>query len=414
MKTKVFALLTVCCALPGAAIFVPAGTQAYNKDLVRNVKTITSPHYQPEGGRLGVFVVRPSVLVLETYDDNIYRDPDKDSDFITAVKPEVRVSSDWSLHGIEGGVQGEFGRYAEFDSENYDDFSFYLSGKYDLDYETFLTVKGEYQKRHQERDTLEDPGGDEPMEYSVKNVFIGFTRELSLLRVNASAAHSHFVHDDSSVSGTVIDNGIRDRTQQELDLRVAYGLSDNYEVYTAVGYDRRRYDRSGVEFRDSDTTNIRAGLAVNFTGKLRGDIYAGYVRQDFDRNFDDVGLFNYGGTVLWNPSELTSVEAKVGRALVETVQTGASTNVRTTADLSVAHAIRENILGEVFAGYIHNGYEGTSDDDNDIYKGGASVVYKPTRNVSTGIRYDYLNRNFDDSSRDYDNNKVMLSLRYEY
>ncbi|MCL4677424.1 MAG: outer membrane beta-barrel protein [Alphaproteobacteria bacterium] len=389
---------------------------AYNKDLVRNVKTRPSPHYRPEGGRMGVFVVRPSILVLETYDDNIYRDPDKDSDFITAVRPEVRVSSDWSLHGIEGGIQGELGRYAEFDSENYNDYSFYLSGRYDLAHETSLNLKGEYQKRHQERDTLEDPGGDEPMEYSVKNVFIGFTRELSLLRVNASALHSHYIHDDSTVSGTVIDNSIRDRTQQELDLRVAYGLTDNYEIYTAAGYDRRRYDQNGVAFRDSDTTNIRGGLAVNFTGKLRGDVYAGYVWQDFEQNFDDVDLFNYGGAVLWNPSQLTSVEAKVGRALVETVQAGASTIVRTTADASIAHAIRENVLGEIFAGYVHNGYEGAgaSDDDNRIYKAGLSVVYKPTRNVSAGLRYDYMNRNFDDSARDYDNNKVMLSLRYEY
>ncbi|MBK9584308.1 MAG: hypothetical protein IPO55_00040 [Alphaproteobacteria bacterium] len=66
---------------------------------------------------------------------------------------------------------------------------FYVSGQYDLDYETYIKALAKYEKKHQERDQLEDPGGDEPTEYNVKTVFVGFARELNILRVNVSATH---------------------------------------------------------------------------------------------------------------------------------------------------------------------------------------------------------------------------------
>lgn len=409
---------TLATALSGlivlGAISVPLMAYAYNKNLVSNVKYRTSPHYTPEGGRLGTFIVRPSFTLMQTYDDNIFREPDADSDAITVARPEVRINSDWGLHGIEAGAQGSFGRYADFTDENYDDFSFYLSGQYDLDYETYVKALVKYEKKHQERDQLEDPGGDEPVEYNVKTVFVGFARELNILRVNASATHRDYTFEDSSVGATIIDNSTRDRSQDEFDVRLAYGISDNYEAFVAAGYDRRRYDQDSVDFRDSDSYNVRGGVAVNFTGKLRGDIYAGYIRQNFESGFDDVGAANYGGSLLWNVTELTSVEAGVDRQLVETTQAGASSIVQTSADVSVAHSLRENILLEGMAGFTDNTYEGTGNNDNHLYRAGLSVVYKPTANISTGVRYDYLNRKFETSANDYDNNRVMLSLRYDY
>lgn len=396
------------------AISVPVVARAYDKSLVSNVKYRSSPHYTPEGGRLGTFIVRPSVTLMQLYDDNIFREPDADTDYVTVARPEVRINSDWGLHGIEAGAQGSFGRYADFSSENYDDFAFYLSGQYDLDYETYIKALVKYEKKHQERDQLEDPGGDEPTEYNVKTVFVGFARELNILRVNASASHRDYTFDDNAVGNTFIDNSKRDRAQDDFDVRVAYGLSDNYEVFVAGGYDRRRYDQGSADFRDSDSYNARVGLAMNFTGKLRGDVYAGYIRQNFDSGFDDVGAANYGGSLLWNVTELTSIEAGVDRQLVETTQSGASSIVQTSADVSVAHSLRENVLLEGMAGFIDNTYEGTGNNDNRLYTAGVSVVYKPTQNISTGVKYDYLNRKFENDARDYDNNRVMLSLRYDY
>ena len=66
------------------------------------------------------------------------------------------------------------------------------------------------------------------------------------------------------------------------------------------------------------------------------------------------------------------------------------------------------------AGFTDNTYEGTGNNDNRLYRAGLSVVYKPTANISTGVKYDYLNRKFENDANDYDNNRVMLSLRYDY
>ncbi len=396
------------------AISVPPAARAFDKNQVSNVKYRSSPDYTAQGGRLGSFIVRPSFTLMQTYDDNIFREPDADGDAITVARPEVRINSDWGLHGIEAGAQGSFGRYADFSDENYNDFAFYLSGQYDIDYETYIKALVRYEDRHQERDQLEDPGGDEPTQYNVKTVFVGFARELNILRVSASASRKDITFEDSSVGSTIIDNNTRDRTQDALDVRVAYGLSDNYEVFVAGGYDRRRYDLSSVDFRDSDSYSARAGLAMNFTGKLRGDIYGGYIRQTFDSGFDDVGAANYGGSLLWNVTDLTSIEAGVDRQLVETTQAGASSIIQTDADLSVAHSLRENILLEAGVQMVDNKYEGVDGNDNRLYRGGLGLVYKPTARVSLGLKYDYFDRRYERSTRDYDNNRFLLTLKYDY
>ncbi|MBK9584307.1 MAG: outer membrane beta-barrel protein [Alphaproteobacteria bacterium] len=123
---------TLAAAVSGLAVLgaisVPPVARAYNKNLVSNVKYRTSPHHTPEGGRLGTFIVRPSFALMQTYDDNIFREPDADHDAITVARPEVRINSDWGLHGIEAGAQGSLGRYADFSSENYDDFAFLCVG----------------------------------------------------------------------------------------------------------------------------------------------------------------------------------------------------------------------------------------------------------------------------------------------
>ncbi|MBK9584309.1 MAG: hypothetical protein IPO55_00045 [Alphaproteobacteria bacterium] len=78
-------------------------------------------------------------------------------------------------------------------------------------------------------------------------------------------------------------------------MRLAYGISDNYEAFLAAGMTGGGTIGT-ASISGTDSYNTRARVAVNFTGKLRGDVYAGYIRQNFESGFDDVGAANYGGS----------------------------------------------------------------------------------------------------------------------
>ncbi len=398
------------------AIFVPIWARAFDSNAGKNIKFRQSPYYQSPGGRLGAFIVRPSLELIQVYDSNIFRQSKAKDDFITTVKPELRVRSDWNLHSIEAGVLVNSGFFSDYNSENYHDYTFFASGKYDLDYDTYFNLDVRYDKRHQDRGAVDDAGGDNPTEYSVKSVFLGFTRELNILRLNVSADQRIFAYDNSSVGGVTIDNGDRNYAQRILGVRVAYGLGSDYEAFIKGTYDNRKYKRKSASFRDSKSYNLRAGMAVNITGKLHGDIYAGYMRQKFDGNFKPVGSMDFGGSVLWNMTDIISVEAAVERTLIETVQTNSSSVIRTKANLGIDHALRENVLLGASAAYTQDSYQGDSSagNNNNIYEAGMSVIYNPYQNISTKFNYDYLNRKFDDSSRNYNNSKLSLSLKYSY
>ena len=395
---------------------VPVLANAPVKSEIRNIKTQRSPYYQSPGARLSTFIVRPSLSLMQEYDNNIFREPEAESDHITSVRPALTVQSDWELHSLGAGVNADFGRYSEFDSEDYDDFSFYVSGRYDVDYGTYFTTKLQYDKRHQERDAIDDQNGDEPTEYALKSVFVGFTRDLSVLRLYTTAEYRDFDYDDNERDGVQIDNSIRNRAQQDYTVRLGYGLSDNFEVYTQAGYNKRRYDVTSATRRNSDGYDLRVGFTTDITGKIRSDVFAGYLLQDYESNFDDVSAANFGASVLWNVTPLTSVEFDVERTLEETIQEEASTVVRTVANAEIHHYLRENIMLNGRLGFTDDTYEDEdrSDNDNQIYRLGLGVQYWPNQNLNTGLRYDYFDRVFDDSARDYDNSRVRLTLGYTY
>ncbi len=392
---------------------------AFDQNAVVNVSDKKSDYYTSQGGRVGSLIVRPSLEITQLYDNNIFRQSSNEiEDLITQVNPELDIETDWNLHKLSAGAKADLGRFSNNSDEDYDDHSYYVSARYDMDYGTYLSVDLRTEYHHEDRGSLDDVGGDKPIEYNVSTSTFGFTRELGIVNLYLTGSLRSYSYDDSLSGGSVVNNSSRDRNQKILRGKLSYSFGSDYSLFVQTQYERRRYDLASSSFRNSDGYDYRLGVDANLTGEAQGRLYVGYSSKEYNEDvFDDVDAINYGGSLLWNIGEITSLNLSLDRAVLETTLSGSSSLVNTKGALSIERAVRENIILGMSAGFSDDKYEGSSSSssrDNITYNLGTGVDYKLNDVLQAGVDYDYLKRNFKSSSGDYDNHKVLFSIKYEY
>lgn len=404
----------------GYTLCLPSDTKAQSlpeDEEVINVKTRKLPEYEADGMRFGQFEFLPLIEVEETYDDNIYRtDTQEESDFITRVKPSALLQSDWANHQVQFMALGNFGFYQDNDTEDYEDYTVQAKGRYDIVYDTYFEGLLRHTKMHEDRNSPNDANANEPTELDINTARLGFVRELARLKLYTSAQHQDMEFDQTLRGNMLVTNDDRNRAQEEFQVKLAYEFRPNYDIFTRYTYNIRDYDAAGILDRDSTGHEIAAGTAVDISGKVKGEVYAGYLTQDYDR-FTDVDEVNFGGELLWNITGLTSLSGLIKREVRETTVTNASSFVRTRYQVGADHALLDNLLLDATLRYTEDDFitsGGGAGRDDEYYGAGVGMKYMINRNLSVRTGYDYIERESTVASENYNNNLVSVSLSYAY
>jgi hypothetical protein len=407
LKTTLFAMTTTAIISGGLS------PMAWAQDRIVNV---VEQQRWAENANLGIrsgsFIFSPGISLSETYDDNVYRkNVNQKSDFITEISPSFAAVSDFDLHRLFFATNAKFGYYADNTSENYKDYSVGGGGRIDLDYETFLQLQSSYRRAHERRDSPDAPNADEPVEYSLTTHKASFTRALGIIKFYLDGAFNRFSFEDSSRGALQIDNSGRDRDIYSLDMRVAYEYFPDYTVYIAANHDWRRYRHNGLVSRDSNGYSVRVGTDLYITGMVKADIYVGYIDRSYESNLKDVDAVNYGGSIIWNPTGLTSLTAEVTRGVEETTFNDVSGDVQTSFSVGVDHLLRHNLFLSAKAGVSYSDYESrTVPRDDTNYSAGIGLEYRPIDGLSLNADYRYSERDSSLQSADYDSNTIRFSV----
>lgn len=391
---------------------------AIDESAVHEVQRVIPNGYEPLGMRLGTLIVDPALKVDQKYDDNIYRRKDgRVSDNITVSAPSVDIRTDWNLHELKAGAKAALGRYQENSQENYDDYSYYLSGRYDIDYGTFLNFSARSEYRHEDRGSLDDVNGDTPIEYRADSYDIGFTRELGILKLYVKAGGADYSYDNSTQNAVVIDHGDRNYRADYYKALLVYGLTDNFDVYMQGQYDRQYYGRRSTTYRNSFGREYRLGVKANVTGGIKIGAFAGFS----DRRYAQQGGMSeaaiYGGSLLWNIDELTSVNTVFSRSLDSVSLTNVAGVLRTRASMDVQHALMDNLFIGASAWYqgdVYDEYGLAADRDNKTYGTGIGVEYMLSRSVRVGGDYDFVRREYETVGQGYKNHEASVFLKVAY
>lgn len=404
--------LLLCTAATVAA--VPAAAQEDQRGVP--VQERARPDYDPINIRVGSFLLAPEVSLIQEYNDNIFaEDTDTDSDLITVVAPSIELNSDWSRHALSFEAGAELGRYWDNTDENYFDYGIGVDGRLDVLRETFITGGLRYQQLHEDRG---DPNATvaalEPVQYDLLTASVAGFRGLGRASARVSGNFRSYDYDTVPLQGGGTSNDdLRDRNEYEVGARVSYELVPDVVPFLQAAYNWRRYDRAGAIGRDSTGYRAEVGTTLNFGGVTTGEVFVGYLRQDYDSpQLETMDGLSFGGSVLWNPTPLTSVQVALARAVEETSTATASGFLSTVGSVRVDHELLRNVLLDSRVSYGQDDYQGI-DREADTLEIGAGVRYLVNRNLSAGFGYTYKDRDVSGAigmTGDYTQNVFLLSV----
>ena len=412
--------MTIAVLAPAAALAVDtaAETGAVDTGLATQPGK-TAPGKKP-GYHTEHFRVRPSLSITQEYDDNIYAtDKDTVSDWITLVSPQIKIDSTWAKNSLRFEAGADFGRYWDYDTENFLDYWASAEGRYNLSETTDLFGGLGMSFEHEARDSLDATvGGLTPTTYRSVNAHAGIKSIFgdTTYRLGGTYETLNF-NNVESIKGPII-NTDRDRELFGLGIRATHQLNDQSQVFAQALYDGRRYDQTpdqnGYD-RDSQGYRAALGLKHDFGDGNNVEGFLGIISQQYeDPDFDNVSKPDFGGRLSLAPSPTTRLTANLQRSLNETTLAGSPGYVDTLVSGRIEYRVSPRLIPYLSLSYDTADYLQTDLLDK-TFSAGAGVKYYVARNAyfTTGIRH--TRRDSNDSgqpagSGDFNENSIFLTF----
>lgn len=420
---------TSMLALATGIAFAPA-SMAQDAALV-SIYDKARPDFDAPGSRSGSFIFNPEVTASGAYDSNIFaqRGPttggdDVTDDFIVRIKPGFSLDSDWNNNAFSIFANADIGQYFDNTRENYEDFNFGMNGRIDLTRGSSISANVGYSDLHEDRGSPNNPGAPaNQTTYQVFTAGLGFLRDESIVSLAVDGSYTRNTFDSPAlVGGGVFNNTDRDHDRFLGSVRVGYDLDDTYEAFFRVSANRIEYDDSTVDGgpqRNSDGWEVVGGTSFNITGTAQGEVFVGYISQEYDSDsIDDIDDVTFGASMLWLPSELTSVRLGVSRSVTETIvddvdtaglPAASSSILGTVFDVQLEHELQRNVLIKGTASYINQEFTNTVRED-DLFNASLGASYLLNRNWSVDTTYEFRFRDTTASGQDFKRHIFMVGL----
>ncbi len=373
---------------------------------------------------MGGFLLQPSFLMENRFDDNIFAVDsdfeDKVDDIVSIFSPEVIIASRWSNHSLAFDAGADIRQYWDESNENTEDYHLGVQGRADIRRSTSLSGGYEFSRSHEERG-------------SVDNVFGALkpttnTRHAAnvLLRHDGARVGTQFGVDyqklnfkDSETPLIVINNDDRDREVFDAHVRIGAGPS-NRRVFGEARYRDVAYksdlDDLGLN-RDNDGFRFVGGIEFRAGGKTIGEVSAGYTERKYkDPTLEKVDGIVFDASLTTEVTGSTSLTASIAREILETTLTEMTVpasgvfatvaSVGTTTELS-----RDRTFLNFLVAYGRDSYKGVDRSDNS-WRLSSSIRHFLGRRFFVELGYTYRTRSSNSVSPNSDFSKNLISLNF--
>lgn len=375
------------------------------------------PDYEPAGVRLGAFMARPSVGVEVGYNDNLYYQPNNQTDDMTyTTRTRVDLGSDWSRHSIQMAVGLDDYRFRDNDSEHHTDLTVDGSARLDILRSSYILVGGRQARLAEARGAPDSPtAAAKPVRYEVREAFVAGVHEFNRIRASLRLDRQGFNYKDAPLAGGgVAEQDDRDFVRTILTARAEYALSPDTALLVQVTGNEREYELAPPRTafnRDSTGLSYLVGVNTDIGNLLRGEVAVGFLKQDYeDKRLDSPSGFAFDGRIEYFPSPLATVTLSARRRVEETITGTASSYVATTLDARVDYELRRNVI---LTGGVSKGdraFEGL-DRDDDLWMADAGARILLNRRVELGAawRFEKLDPSGAIPAPGYDVNRFVVS-----
>ena len=374
--------------------------------------------------QLGPVELHPFFQISESFDDNICRteesicqDP-RDStktkdgeDRITVFSPGLQAVLHLGNHQLRTEYRGNFGRYAEFKTENYSDNT--LKGDLAFSFPGGLSVllKDDWKNGHDPRGFAQNVDLDF-YHRNTAGADLGF-RAGPKLRLSLNAVTMVLNYADDAR------NGFRDRTDNTLGGTLYYRFLPKTSALLEYGSTSVSFDEDNPVLGSVDSQVQRGylGLTWEITARSQGTLKGGYVRKDFDP-----ADANFSGGIVslaldHDLSARSSAHLDAERDVRESNLVTQPYYVATGGRLELGHLIHSRLEAKLKGGFSRDQYPGamtigaeTKKRLDDTWTAGAGLEYRPRTWLNLGLRYDRSQRRSVFDEFEYSDNLYTFNL----
>ncbi|MEM7702015.1 MAG: outer membrane beta-barrel protein [Pseudomonadota bacterium] len=362
------------------------------------------PEYRTEPINVGSFELVPLINSQIEYVDNLFpAAATKVEDVVVRITPTLRISDRRSDRQISLNLRAGYETYLD----NSIDDRVLLNARGNVRLGLGTATRPFIGFNVSRNDTRGRDFGDfdesvQPITLTALRGNLGVEQDVGNFTVTAEGRYSGANFDgEIFIDDAVFDGAVRDSDQYGGRVRFAYtrdaaqtfyleGEVTEFDFVTPDGSEdfppNFQVDRSSTE------TRLSAGFVRNLTEVLRVDVNAGYLRQSFvDPTLNSVETISVLGRLFWNPTRLTSVQARAQRTVDPSINPLFAGLLRTEGGVIVQHELRRNIIVGVEgrAGFIEQ-IDG-SDDGTEIALAGTMRYFASPR-VSLRLRAERFDR----------------------
>lgn len=340
----------------------PVHAMAQEREESVSVRERLRPEYDPHGLRFGGFTLHGSLDLGVTNTDNVFaEDTGEDEDTIFTAGLRGRLASNWSRHSLSFEAGATSANFDEFSSEDYDTSFAGVAGR--LDIGSSSNVSAQARVSHDvesRRDPDAPPQGTPRAEYDRTDVAISATHRFNRFRVGATAAQVEQEFDGAQ--------SFRDFDETSFTGRVEAELTPRLGLLLQARTDERDYDNTPT--LSSEGRTYLAGVTINFTDLMQGEIAIG----QFERDYDDPAIGSVDGVAAsanleWYITRLTTLSFSANRNAEQYV--GATTAVPFVESRFGARVDHELLRNLILSAGVQTGsreYDGLiSRDDDFVY-----------------------------------------------
>jgi hypothetical protein len=430
--------LIAAIAMPGASaqvaqpVSVPNLTQPAAAPETLSLGEKPHPDYDPLGIRLGSFMLRPSLDLAEQYDGNIYGSNSViRSDAITLLTPALDLTSNWNNEAVGLHAEGDIAKHARYTADDTNNAIVQLDGRLDIFHDQVLSLSAGYQALHEDRSSpdsiaaAEQVGGGSfgryPTPFDVATGRLAYVYAPSRLGLEFDADFNGYSFANVPANnGRLEINSDQNREEYTFGPKISYTIDPDYTVFFQFEGDVRSYDttRDASPFhykRSSSGYDAVAGSEFDIDRLITGQFYIGWQDQNYaDPRLSAISGLRFGGSVLWNVTQLTSIRVQASRDVEETIIIGSSGLLDTTAQVSVEHELFRNILVTLGVSYDNANYQGALKQvDNSVGLNG-SVRWLLNSNLSVGLTVDYTTRSSSVMIDRFDRDQVGIDIKGQF
>ena len=377
--------------------------------------------YDAIGYRSGNLIFYPTLLTSATYDDNIFATRfNKVSDLVFHIVPTISVSSNLGTTAVSGYVTADARISTQRSELNAIAPGVGIGFKSELQRDLIVQGRADYAYRVEDAADANRQAGVNIIRENVR--YHDFTSNVSINKsfnqfyVSAGAAYEHLAFDNvTAQNGVVVNESLRDADLVNWTLRGGYQFGPGLRVFVEPSYNIRRYQASGF---NSDGYRLVAGLSANLGRLVTGEIFAGYMQQNYNFNFGSVGGFAAGANLRWYPTDLLTVSLSADRSIRDVgiatgVLRGSPAFVNTIA-VRADYELFRNLILSGRLGYQTYDYQRNLREVSNFYTAGLTGTYLINRFLTSSLDYTYSVNDSNVPLNRYTRNQVTLSLKTKF